>query len=196
MQRTADFHEQIADARLPQAVGIMDDAAAAAWACLRHHLSIAGLQRRTMTHIRTPVVVDAPHHQTGLTTARNLPTISPMDRKEAVSTIAQQLGETEAEPLKRLKGVVKVLGVEEALALCEQALQVEREGGMLTKDGSRRRTVGGIFFYLARATGNPKVLKLWPRWSTKKLAQPQTTPAGEAQRQPQQPHTPQGTPGH
>jgi hypothetical protein len=28
MQRTADFHEQIADARLPQAVGVVDDAAA------------------------------------------------------------------------------------------------------------------------------------------------------------------------
>ena len=116
-----------------------------------------------------------------------------MDRKEAVTTIAQQLGETEAEPLKRLKGVVKALGVEEALALCEQALQVEREGGMLTKDGSRKRTVGGIFFYLARATGNPKVLKLWPRWGTKKPAQSQTTPAGQEQQQPQPPHTP---PGH
>jgi hypothetical protein len=28
MQRTADFHDQIADARLPQAAGIVDDAAA------------------------------------------------------------------------------------------------------------------------------------------------------------------------
>jgi hypothetical protein len=28
MQRTADFHDQIADARLPQATGIVDDAAA------------------------------------------------------------------------------------------------------------------------------------------------------------------------
>jgi hypothetical protein len=28
MQRTADFHEQIADARLPQAAGVVDDAAA------------------------------------------------------------------------------------------------------------------------------------------------------------------------
>jgi hypothetical protein len=119
-----------------------------------------------------------------------------MDRTEAVTTIAQQLGETEAEPLKRLKGVVKVLGVEEALALCEQALQVEREGGMLTKDGSRKRTVGGIFFYLAQATGNPKVLKLWPRWGTKKPAQSQTTPAGQEQPPPQPPHTPPGTPGH
>ena len=28
MQRTADFHEQIADARLPEAAGVMNDAAA------------------------------------------------------------------------------------------------------------------------------------------------------------------------
>ena len=28
MQGTADFHEQIADARLPQAAGVVDDAAA------------------------------------------------------------------------------------------------------------------------------------------------------------------------
>jgi hypothetical protein len=34
---------------------------------------------------------------------------------------------------------------------------------MLTQDGTRRRTVGGIFFYLVRGSGNKKVQRLWPR---------------------------------
>jgi hypothetical protein len=68
-----------------------------------------------------------------------------MDTDDAVTTIAQTLGETEPEPLQRLRAVVDILGPEQALALCENALAVEQQGGMLTQDGTRRRTVGGIF---------------------------------------------------
>ena len=86
-----------------------------------------------------------------------------MDRAEAVTTIAQKLGEVEREPLKRLKAVVKILGPDQALALCEKALEVEQQGGMLTRDGTRRRTPGGVFFYLVRGSHNKKVKRLWPQ---------------------------------
>jgi phosphorylated adapter RNA export protein len=74
-----------------------------------------------------------------------------MDRAEAVKTIAAKLGEVEREPLKKLKAVVKILGPDKALALCEKALEVEQQGGMMTRNGTRRRTPGGVFFYCNRS---------------------------------------------
>jgi PHAX RNA-binding domain len=112
-----------------------------------------------------------------------------MDRAEAVTTIAQKLGEVEREPLKKLKAVVRILGPEKALALCEKALEVEQQGGMMTQDGSRRRTPGGVFFYLVRGSNNKKVHRLWPQ-RTPESATPDTPPAGEEQQPQQPPHTP------
>jgi PHAX RNA-binding domain len=102
-----------------------------------------------------------------------------MDRAEAVTTIAQKLGEVEREPLKKLKAVVKILGPDKALALCEKALEVEQQGGMLTQDGTRRKTVGGIFFYLVRGSGNKAVKKLWPPPRKKPTATPDSPPASQ-----------------
>ncbi len=45
---------------------------------------------------------------------------------------------------------VRTLGPERAQAFVTQSLEVEANGGMLVPDGSRRRTLGGIFFYLVR----------------------------------------------
>ena len=45
---------------------------------------------------------------------------------------------------------MRALGPERAQAFVAQALDVEANGGMLIPDGSRKRTVGGIFFYLVR----------------------------------------------
>jgi Phosphorylated adapter RNA export protein, RNA-binding domain len=63
-----------------------------------------------------------------------------MDTDEAVKTIAHTLGESEPEPLQQLQAVVNILGSEPALALCEKAVEIEQQGGMLTKDGTRRKT--------------------------------------------------------
>jgi hypothetical protein len=95
-----------------------------------------------------------------------------MDKDEAVKTIAHTLGESEPEPLAQLQAVVEILGVEKATALCEKAVELEQQGGMLTKDGTRRKTVGGVFFYLVRGSGNKKVQKLWPRPRKKHPAAP------------------------
>jgi hypothetical protein len=101
-----------------------------------------------------------------------------MDRAEAVKTIAEKLGEVEREPLKKLKAIVKILGPDEALGFCEQALAVERQGGMLTRDGSRRRTPGGVFFSLVRGSKNKKVRKLWALWQPKPPT-PETPPPSQ-----------------
>ncbi|HEY5865311.1 MAG TPA: phosphorylated adapter RNA export RNA-binding domain-containing protein [Candidatus Tectomicrobia bacterium] len=45
---------------------------------------------------------------------------------------------------------LKVLGHERWVELLAEALTIEHQGGMLLKDGSRKRTLGGIFLQLCR----------------------------------------------
>lgn len=68
--------------------------------------------------------------------------------KETIDHICAGLRECNRAAVKR---VVTAIGAEQSLALLTQALAIEANGGMLTHDGQRRRTPGGVFFQLARA---------------------------------------------
>lgn len=72
------------------------------------------------------------------------------EAKAVAQEIAAQLGETEGKPLKQIASIVHHCGVEFAQNLLQETLEVEAGGGMLINDGQRRRTPGGVFFYLAR----------------------------------------------
>ena len=75
---------------------------------------------------------------------------------ETARMIASALGETEQVAQQQIQRIVWALGRTAARNLLEQTLQVEQNGGMMLRDGSRRRTPGGIFFHLAYTTGQPK----------------------------------------
>lgn len=65
-----------------------------------------------------------------------------------VEAIASQLHE----PNRRLlRKIVLVVGLERAQAFLAQTLAIEAAGGQLTRDGTRRKTPGGVFISLARA---------------------------------------------
>ncbi len=64
--------------------------------------------------------------------------------------IAAKLGEQERTPLRQIRRMLHVVGPERVQAFVAQALEIEAAGGMMLPDGSRRRTVGGVFFRLAR----------------------------------------------
>lgn len=70
--------------------------------------------------------------------------------EDTVSQIAKTLGEVEEIPLFQITGIVRVLGEEGAQALLKETLDIEKGGGMLLADGTRRRSPGGVFFQLAR----------------------------------------------
>lgn len=70
--------------------------------------------------------------------------------QETATDIAQQLHENNTEAVAQIGRIVEYLGAEETYALMTKALEAEKEGGMQTVDGRRTRTLGGIFFYLAR----------------------------------------------
>jgi hypothetical protein len=73
-----------------------------------------------------------------------------------VEKIATTLGEADQTPLAELERLVNVLGEERALTMLDEALKVEAEGGMLTDDGTRRRTLGGVFFKLVKSQTTSK----------------------------------------
>ena len=66
---------------------------------------------------------------------------------------ADQLATVLQEPKGKravLYQILQTLGQERCVALLAEALTCEHEGGMLTKDGRRKRTPGGIFFRLVK----------------------------------------------
>ena len=70
----------------------------------------------------------------------------------AVAMISTQLGETKSGAQQQIRRIVGRLGADAALAFLAQAQEVEAAGGMMLPDGSRRRTPGGVFFALVRAS--------------------------------------------
>ena len=55
-----------------------------------------------------------------------------------------------------LRQVLRTLGQDRCAALLADTLACEARGGMHTKDGTRRRTPGGVFFQLVMAQATPK----------------------------------------
>ena len=80
-----------------------------------------------------------------------------------------------------LRIVIDAIGPEQAQTHLAATLDVEAQGGMLTADGSRRRTPGGVFFLLARkAMPGPMRRKIWPL-----VTKPKTPGQSAAPAQPQ-----------
>jgi hypothetical protein len=75
---------------------------------------------------------------------------------EVAAMIAGQLGEDQEPQRQQLISIVRALGRTQAQALLRETLDIEAQGGMMVPGGSRRRTVGGIFFYLVYSKGQPK----------------------------------------
>lgn len=74
-------------------------------------------------------------------------TLTPDD---AARCIIDTLGETEPTPVRQITLIVSYCGVEQAMGWLHEAQRIEANGGMMTTDQSRRRTLGGVFFYVAR----------------------------------------------
>ncbi len=84
----------------------------------------------------------------------------PGDQWDVCKQIAKTLGEKEQGPFSSILRIVRTCGPRFALVMLEEALAVEGAGGLWVSDGSRRRTPGGVFFYLIRQYASPPVSKL------------------------------------
>ena len=75
---------------------------------------------------------------------------------QLVQGIASELGETADVAQMLIKRILRTLGEERTRELVRHAQVVEEQGGMLLPDGSRRRTLGGVFFKLAKERATPE----------------------------------------
>ena len=66
------------------------------------------------------------------------------------AAVAAQLNETDPGALTQLARIVERMGDEFVTTALADTLRVEAEEGLLTEDKQRRRTPGGVFFYLVR----------------------------------------------
>jgi hypothetical protein len=69
---------------------------------------------------------------------------------EFADQIANQLGENEASVRKKLCQIVEACGIEQTQAWLDETLSIEANGGLMVGTGERRRTPGGVFFYLVK----------------------------------------------
>lgn len=100
--------------------------------------------------------------------------VSRKELKKAVAEIASLLGETLSAPKEQIRKIINVYGVEYARKLCEETLAIEEQGGLMVPDNSRRRTPGGVYFYLVRSRLSPEEQEAVfpsPQWK-KKLSIP------------------------
>jgi hypothetical protein len=74
-------------------------------------------------------------------------------QEEVAAYIADTLGETEEGARKSILHIIRAVGRTHARELLNMTLQTEEHGGLMLPDGSRRRTPGGVFFYLAYSIG-------------------------------------------
>jgi hypothetical protein len=81
-------------------------------------------------------------------------------QRKAIEDIVAALEETDEVPLRQIDAMVRLCGLPFVEALVSEALEVDADQGIMTSDASRRRTKGGVFFYLARYRMSPEVRRL------------------------------------
>lgn len=64
--------------------------------------------------------------------------------------VADALHEVAKEPRTHIRRIIELCGIEDVMRWLDQAQRVYADGGMLTANGKRKRTLGGVFFYLAK----------------------------------------------
>ncbi len=88
---------------------------------------------------------------------------TPINLNAVVEQISTTLNETEAKPVEQIKKIVAALGGKRAQKLLKRTLEIEENGGMPIYNEQRRRTIGGVFFFLAqRWVDKEHCHAIWP----------------------------------
>jgi len=80
--------------------------------------------------------------------------------KSFAEDVAKQLNESGADPVRQIALIAEHLGTDFVKENLEETLKIEAEGGMMTQEGERRRTPGGVFFYLVKGKMEPNVRQI------------------------------------
>jgi hypothetical protein len=85
--------------------------------------------------------------------------------RTAAEQFALQLGESTPDPVKQITMLMHHLGIDMIRQKVEETLQIEQQGGIMTQDGTRRRTPGGVFFFIVKRDMDPELrLQVFPNF--------------------------------
>lgn len=110
------------------------------------------------------------------------------DIKRKAREIASELKETQYSVQIQLQNMINLAGMDFVQATLDETYRIEAEGGIMTKDGTRRRTPGGVFFQVARETVSPDIRdKLFPppNWKKRKAKKKSKANSSPEQKQSQ-----------
>ncbi|XP_037945944.1 phosphorylated adapter RNA export protein [Teleopsis dalmanni] len=103
---------------------------------------------------------DKPRHNKGsnkLKKQRYIPDLKDIEGRDATDIaheIAENLHEHKSDLIER---ILNILGVDIPIEIYKKTQAIEEEGGMMVLNGTRRRTSGGVYFYLLK--GDSRVSK-------------------------------------
>jgi hypothetical protein len=76
---------------------------------------------------------------------------------ELVNQVASSIGEQPGtQAWWSIRFLLKRYGSPKVSKMVDEAVEIDRNGGLFTNDGARRRTLGGIFFHLAKDELGPR----------------------------------------
>lgn len=103
--------------------------------------------------------------------------LTPEQIQEHAQKFAEGLGETDGKPIGQIGLLIEKCGLDFVKKLAEETDKVEAKDGIKTHDGKRRRTKGGVFFFLAKGRMDPKIRQeIFPNFG--KHADGNITPIG------------------
>ena len=83
-----------------------------------------------------------------------------MDSDDPVPQIAAALGERYTAPVAQIRRLIERCGLAQVTTWLTRTQEIEASDGMLRHNGKRRRTPGGVFFYLVKGEiSEPEVRK-------------------------------------
>ncbi len=99
--------------------------------------------------------------------------------KKTARRIARKLNETNHHAVNQIHRLIEHAGLEFVQEHVAETLRIEAVGGMMTHDGKRRRTPGGVLFFIIRPKLKPEIRDLifpppdWKKRRAKKKAKQQ-----------------------
>ena len=85
-----------------------------------------------------------------------MPDTSKPDLQQITDQIATALNETNPGARDQIHNMLQIMGVEFAQTVFQETIEVENSGGLMLPSGKRRRTPGGVFFFLAKQKLTPE----------------------------------------
>lgn len=81
-------------------------------------------------------------------------------QRQTAEAVVKELGEHIRKPVRRIHTMILLCGHSFVLHLVEEAKAIDAGEGMMTQDGERRRTLGGVFFTLANGRMAPPIYQI------------------------------------